>query len=142
MLCFGRRRVFVWRAVVDLLIRNCFALRGVADAHAGYAAQGCIGCILASLALCQATVHAAHEPPTEHTDLADKNKACVGERRLQALLRCILQFHEAFLVEVVDETMHRGRVEAEVERSAAGRCRYAAKRARQTVSREDVIDFL
>ncbi len=42
----------------------------------------------------------------------------------------------------MDETVHRRRVEAEVECSAAGWRRHAVERAGQAVLREDVIDFL
>ena len=103
-------------AVVHLLIRDRFALRGVADAHAGDAAESLARCVPRTLRLTEPAVYAAHKLASDHADLVQEEQERFSESLLQRVQLVSIEPSERLAqVTMVDQTVYRSRVEAQVE---------------------------
>ena len=108
--------------IIDLLIHDGFALRGVANADAGDATERVIGGVGPSGRLGAAGIDAAHHLAADHTDFVEDEQFRFSKVFLECVeLVGVGEVGEVRRSEPVDEPMHRRRVEAEVEGGRPGR---------------------
>ena len=135
-------RVFVCGTIVDLLVGNSLALRGITDTDARDATEGFVSGILPSFALREAAVHPPHALAAEHANLVDEHEPSLCQPRLQTFERVIGQLLEPGEAEMMDQTVHGRSVEAQVERGTAGGRGDAHKARRQTLSEKQLVNLL
>ena len=110
-------RFLVRHRVVNLLIVNGFALGWITDGNTRHTTKFFAFGVAMSTRLIQARIDTTHHLPTDHADFVEKDELCIFQLVLQLVQRFALQPMEVRWLKPVDETMHGGGIEPQIESS-------------------------